>query len=79
MALNEGDKAIVRDIAFEVGEVLKKSFTERIEAHQCTCPTAQAVGRWRGQLKALAMGIAIGAAIIGSGGTLGLLKLLDKL
>ena len=78
MALNEGDKAIVRDIAFAVGDVLMKRFDERIANHGFTCPAAQAVSKWRGQLKALVIGIAIGAAIIGSGGTIGLLKVFDK-
>ena len=80
MALSDGDKAMVREIAVAVGNELMERFMNQlqytIETHHLQCAAVQTVSRWRGQVKALVVGIAIGAAIVGSGGTIGALKLL---
>ncbi len=55
MAMDEGDKAIVRELAYEVGEIL--------------------IARLVKQVRLFLVGIALGSAIVGSTGTLGLLKI----
>ncbi len=75
MALTDGDKAIVREIAWEVSDTImeriEKRQDEQIEAHQSNCPTGRAVSR----AKWLFVGIAIGAGLVGSSGTFAALKL----
>ncbi len=79
MDFEAGEKAIIKDIAFEVGETiikrLNETLTARIKLHQLSCPTADEVNKWRGQAKGLVIGIALGAALVGTGGTIGFLKL----
>lgn len=80
MAMDEGEKAIITEIAWKVGDALMEKFEEKlqtkIELHSLTCTTTKAVIGFRGKAKALIIGIALGGAIVGSGGTVGVLKLL---
>lgn len=81
--MDDGERAIIKEIAFEVGETLMERFDKtlahKIEHHQLTCEVVSQVKKWQGQAKTLIIGIAIGAAIVGSGGTVGVLKLLKIL
>lgn len=73
--MNEGEKAIVREIAFEAVAVIKeeliKSIENHIELHQATCPAITATNRWPKQLWALILGVGIGSG----GGVAMILKL----
>lgn len=75
MALNDGDKAIVREIAFEaskvVAEELGKAMATKLRLHSLSCPAVKTVERWRMML----IGGILGGAIIGSGSAVGLLEL----
>ena len=77
--MDDGQKAIIKTIAQEVGKELmeqyEKTLTQQIERHRLTCATAAEVNKWKNQGKAVVIGIAIGAAIVGSAGTVGILKL----
>lgn len=77
MALSAGDKAIIEQIAWHVGDTIsnriEERLDERIRAHQLACPASNAVKR----TKVLLLGMAIGAAVVSSGGTLAALKLLN--
>ena len=76
--MEDGERAQIKVIAQEVGETLmerfEKTLSAAIERHQLTCDAVATVNKWRGQAKTLIIGIAIGAAVVGSGGTLGILK-----
>ncbi len=81
--MEDGEKAQIREIAFEVGETLMKRFNEvlktKLEHHQLTCTAVTEVVRWKNQSKAIVVGVAIGAAIVGGGGVFGILKWLKFL
>lgn len=74
--LSEGEKAIIREIAFEAAGVIKDELAEHfktgIRLHQAECPATKAAARWPKQIWFLVIGIAVGS----SGGVVGLLKLL---
>lgn len=42
MTLNEGDKAIVREIAYEVAKEMMTQFQAVIDLHQSKCPVRRA-------------------------------------
>lgn len=50
MSMDEGDKAIVREIAYEAAGVIRKEFTlwmvTQIELHQSRCPLASTINRF---------------------------------
>lgn len=75
MALDKGDTAIVRQIAYEVSKEIKKElltgFAEQIAFHAATCSGKK--------LWILYGGIAIGSGIGGVAGGMGLLKLMGIL
>ncbi len=80
MTLTDGDKSIVRDIAFEVGEVLMKRFAKEtataIRMHELECKTAETVKRWQNQARAILIVVAIGSFLAGYGtGAFGLVRL----
>jgi len=74
--MDEGDKAIIREIAFEAAKVIKEELTNgfkiQLELHAAQCPAKTAISRWPKQVWFLVIGIAVGS----SGGVVGLLKLL---
>ncbi len=76
--MDDGERAIIKEIAQEVGETLmerfEKTLSGEIERHQLTCSAVATVNKWQGQARIFLIGIAIGAAIVGSGGTIGVLK-----
>ncbi len=78
--MDEGEKAIIKAIAWEVGDALMEKFEEKLQTkiklHSLACETTKTVNKWSGQAKTLIIGIAIGAALVGSGGTVGIMKLL---
>ena len=78
--MDDGERAQIKVIAQEVGKDLmsrfEKTMSSEIEKHQLTCGAVGAVSKWQGQARTFLIGIAIGAAIVGSGGTIGVLKLL---
>jgi len=65
MPLDEGDKAIIREIAFEVAVILKRELKnardEAIKIHALECPAKDAIKRWPKQITFLAIGIGIGS------------------
>ncbi len=63
--LSEGDRALWREIAFEVAAIV-------IETHVKTCPHGKAMARW----KAMVIGICIGAGLAGGVGGFSLAKIL---
>ena len=85
--LNEGDKAIVREIAFEVAGVLKDELTNgfkmQIELHRLNCPATEAVKEWPKQAKMFSKGFVIGLVlsgiVLGTGTSLLIAKLLQMI
>lgn len=90
MPIGEGTRAIMRELAREVvkelsdslvikwkeeqdrvAEVAKSVMTE----HRNDCPTTKIVTRWQNQSKAFIIGVGIGTAMVGSGTTVGILKM----
>ena len=65
MPLNEGDKAIIKDIAFEAVTVIKEelvsSFRDQIVMHELTCPGNRAINRLPRNIIFLAIGIGLGS------------------
>lgn len=55
MALTEGDRAIMRETAFEVAEVIERrllaAFEKQVELHQATCPVKMEVQATLNQAK----------------------------
>ena len=45
-SFSEADKALIREIAFEVGDVLSKRWDKQMEQHMNTCPTSKRVNRF---------------------------------
>jgi len=76
MPLDEGDRAIVREIAFEAAEVIKseviKTLKTELRLHQAECPAIKAIARWPKQMIFLVIGVGLGSG----GGVAALLKLL---
>ncbi|KKM05147.1 hypothetical protein LCGC14_1757060 [marine sediment metagenome] len=74
--MDDGDKAIIREIAFEAATVIKESliehFATQLDLHSAQCPAKEAVGRWPKQMILLVAGVAIGSG----SGVAWLLKLL---
>jgi hypothetical protein len=83
MTLDDGDKAIVKEIARavgrEIGQELSKNVADQIMLHAASCTAVKDIQGWRTSIKALVIGVAIGAALIGSGGTVAALKLLPRI
>jgi hypothetical protein len=75
MALSNGDRALIREIARETAEEFFSRIDERIDekitVYQTTCPAAIFVRGW----KMLLVGVALGSGLAGSGITLALKKL----
>ena len=67
MALTEGDKAIVKEIAYEVSntivERLEKAMDERLALHVSSCPHGEKVKKF----KAMMLGVGIGLMAAGGG------------
>ncbi|MFH1616917.1 MAG: hypothetical protein ABIG61_17765 [Planctomycetota bacterium] len=80
MDFSEGQEAIIEKIVYKVGDVLMNRFDKimdgKITMHTFTCPAGAEVSKYRSQLKSLLIGIAIGGALVGGGGVLGIMKLL---
>lgn len=84
MSLDDGDKAIVREIAFEVAGVLKEELTDgfktQIELHTSRCPAVEAVKQWPKEAKSFSKGFIIGLVLggiaLGTGTSLLIAKLL---
>jgi hypothetical protein len=83
VVLDDGDKAIVREIAWEVGdkigERIATTLHESIHAHTESCPTGRLLDAYRNKLKGIVIGVSIGATIFGAGGALSVAKLLGWL
>lgn len=74
--MDEAEKALIREIAFEAVTVIKNELTEhfatQIELHAAKCSAKEAVARWPRQVILLVVGVAIGSG----GGLAAILKLL---
>ena len=83
MALSEGDKAIVREIAFEAAEIIKGelsgSFKMQMELHQLSCPAVEAVKQWPKEAKSFSKGFVVGLILSGIGLGTGTSLLVAKL
>jgi hypothetical protein len=70
MALSEGDRAIVHEVASEaaktIGDELKKDFAVQIDLHQARCPIGKDMDAMRNQAKGGWKVVAIIAALIGT-------------
>lgn len=79
MSLTDGDKAIIKNMGFQVGEIISKRLREEwmrdLEDHQLKCPTMNTVRTW----KILAVGVFIGGLLVGGGATATILNLLKIL
>lgn len=77
--MTEGEKAIVRQIAFEVGDVLmnrfQKEIIDGIRNHANTCNTKETVKK----AKYLLIGVGIGCAAFGAGGALWIADILKTI
>jgi uncharacterized protein (DUF2062 family) len=71
MSLDEGDKAIVQEIAWQVGKAVGQEIGDRLSAqireHALTCSTAKLVEAWRNRAVGIVVGSVIGGAAGGSG------------
>jgi hypothetical protein len=69
MSLTEGDRAIVREIAFEVAKVANEESDKRlanaIKVHGLECPTAKRVRDTYMLTKGFIIGVIVIAAIVG--------------
>jgi hypothetical protein len=77
MALNEGDKAIIREIAFEVGKIWMSTVDERIAAQELKCRLNLFSSRWK-------IVIMFGSTVLAVAGTattvtMGILKIMGKI
>jgi hypothetical protein len=83
MALTAGDRAMVREIAFEVSNVMldrvREIINTAVELHSAKCEAKVVIrdvktsGRW------LLAGIAVGAGLAGGGGAVAVAKFLSLL
>ena len=68
MPLGEGDRAIVREIAFEVATVMKaesrKSLENAIKMHGLECPAKKAIAEWPKQAKIFSRGFVLGLVLM---------------
>jgi hypothetical protein len=73
MAMSEGTRAIVREIAFEAAGVirdeLKTTFATHVELHQATCPTRTEVQAAKDKAKGAKIVLVAVAAVVGFAGS----------
>ncbi len=79
MALNDSDKAIVREIAWQVADALQQRWhaqvAQAIETHALKCDTGFTVRRWGAQAKAILVGVFLGGLLVGGASVGGILRL----
>lgn len=79
--MSDGDKAILREQAFEVAEIvgqrIAKEYIAHLEKHALTCATTRKVERWENRFKGLLIGVGLCGLFTGFSAAAALFRILS--